>query len=443
MHCWNCGTQLPDDARFCGACGASQEAGDTRSDSGAAHQQEATSSFECGEVSGGSSAPAPKHTVRNALVAIVVVAAVAAAGIVGLRVWQEASVPEFDESSIAEGFVGDPSASVQSAWMTNDDYSHVSTEVTSVKTKDVGDARGKVVDAVVTYENSSFRIKQYWELVYALQDGQWVQSGSSESSRAYEAVGKISDEVLVAKVPSFFERIDEEPRKDSDGKPLYLRELYQTGADFSVVENDTGEGSGDVVISIKGMRGFTSHEGELRVSFWWNGGLEDWDVLDCTVNDGAYEASYDGLVGTWTGEFVETEGRGAADCYGGRSQPPVMTVKSVDSTDSSLTAVVDLSFLLHVHKWLENPAESWAGDEYVTIRDVLITLRPEMTSSYEIYTGDSPAEYKIRICAGNDGNIELEIQTGGKLGDDVSSRTDSFKMTKAASETATEGADAA
>ena len=122
-------------------------------------------------------------------------------------------------------------------------------------------------------------------------------------------------------------------------------------------------------------------------------------------------ASFDGLLGTWTGEFYEEEHNDSiyslAACYGGRANPPSITFKSID--EQAMTAVVDITCLVHGHGSLDNPADSAEGDEVITVNDALITLELDRLDDwYQVYEQE---RYRVFIQTGSDGTLRVRIET--------------------------------
>lgn len=142
--------------------------------------------------------------------------------------------------------------------------------------------------------------------------------------------------------------------------------------------------------------------------------------------------NFDQLPGTWVGTLTETEHNsvgGQAACYGGRTQPLVVTFKSVDAAMG--TAVVDIRALVHSHDVLANAAEQTEGDRYVELTDVLVTLRKNSNATYQVYEGKDLGPYHINFCFSEDGSFVAEVYTEAKVTNPfVAWRRDTFDMKK-------------
>lgn len=79
----------------------------------------------------------------------------------------------------------------------------------------------------------------------------------------------------------------------------------------------------------------------------------------------------DALVGTWTGTLEAADAAGLMDCYGSQSKPPVLTVKSVDSS-GKVTA--DLKVCYHAHESSDNAIDSSPNDTYLEADNIVMTM---------------------------------------------------------------------
>ena len=95
-----------------------------------------------------------------------------------------------------------------------------------------------------------------------------------------------------------------------------------------------------------------------------------------------------------------------------------------------MTAVVDITCLVHGHGSLDNPVDSAEGDEVITVNDVLITLEPDRLDDwYQVYEQE---RYRVFIQTGSDGTLRVKIETMyiHDTGRGQAWRTDYFTMTR-------------
>lgn len=214
-------------------------------------------------------------------------------------------------------------------------------------------------------------------------------------------------------------------------------------ADFCLVEQSYGEDGTDSGRSfdITATIGSSDQNNDEMVDSIteWAQGTESSSSAgrDDNGSYGSNDASetwpeFDSLLGTWRGQFVETEHNGVsgqAACYGGKNNPVTITFKSVD--ESAGTAVVDMKVLIHSHQSLENAAESTDGDHYLEINDQLISIRKNSNATYQIYEGKDLGFFTVSICLNQDGEFLVEVYTEAKVAKPlVAWRRDTFSMVK-------------
>lgn len=446
MFCSQCGSRQPDDARFCGDCGAcmdddlasggamlddvtpepavvydggegvSQSTGSAFEEmpSGPPDEQPASGSNceEAKESSSKASQPTKKNTKKKKkfpwklLLAVLLLAGVVVAAIFGVsavtaspELTDEHILSVEDEDSLIDELA------VYDEWVDNSSFGISSRTVDLVEDYTSSDGgKCKTAHVTIVCENASFRVTSQWEYSFELIDDEWFFFDDAETNRLVEPIGSVSSEKLIAQVPSLMKEIDKANASSSSSK-LKLSKLYEQNVEFEVLEEKSTPSSSEVTVSMRGTSGIASYEGTMTVGFVWDG--SQWSLDDYSVNDAAYSPHYDALIGAWTGTFLST---GHGDCYGGRANPASITFKSI--SDDGETAIVDLSFVVHCHKKPDNPVEQDSGDIVVSKSDVLINLDPEKRS-YLIHSGEtsssaSPYDY--------DYTVYLQCKEDGSLG---------------------------
>lgn len=429
MRCPYCSSEISDQALFCPACGSRLEGAPP-----------ASPVPDAAPVSEGSAARGGSPVARKVLIVSIVVLVLVAAGVGGFLLWrgaQESALSSEQALELVEGDLAQEQfADTGREWGSGEPLEYASSEVTDIAPSP-SDAAVTIVHVSSVYENSSISMTVSWEAAFSRSGDAWEGRGYTQVDQHVEPTGPISDEVLVAHVPTLMQLVDENPHTDADGDTVRLSDLYVSGTQFEVVENNTGSDGGTASISIFAMSGIQSYSGTLTASFAWDDAAGDWSLTGCSVDDGAYAPSYDGLIGTWNGTLVSTDSSMMA-CYGGREHPATITVKSVDSVAG--TATMDISCVVHNHPAIDgSDAASSPGDEYVTASDVLVTLQE--AGRFKIYESATPAEYTVYLNVRDGGGLTLRVETEqhgfvSTSAGTVCARQDEYELAKSPTETA-------
>ena len=351
MFCPKCGKHQPDEAFFCDGCGerlaqapiarsgaeeppvddaarfSSDGEGRLSSDEAAYPSfegEERSSSDDAVPDAAPDAAPVAKNTARFAKrIAMVVVAALAIAALAAVA-FVVSMPPDLSDDSILEDLDADAlaaSTEIASEWADGGEFSVASTSVDSVE--DAGGQQApasKIALVTVVCESATFRVTSTYQLAYGLQDKEWVLDDALQLNQGVEPLGGVSDEAVISQVPTFLAMVDDEsPLKDSDGKKQYLEDRYVENVKFEVVENGTSGQGGSVKVSLSAQRGFAAYSGMLTVDFSWNG--SDWEVSGCAVDEAAYQANYDSLLGTWSGTRHDGNAAVGQECLAGKTTP--------------------------------------------------------------------------------------------------------------------------
>ena len=298
-------------------------------------------------------------------------------------------------------------------------------------TYDEADMKEYTITAV--YESDDLTTESTVMVDYEKIDGEWVVIDSLETSRYITPKTAPSEDAVINHAPSMMQIADEShPTYDPDENTIELTDLYSDNFQPTIesVEFQAGEGSTttNATINITATDGFTSYNGQLQVTLEWDG--SDWQITDCYATEGSYTADYSALIGTWVGEYDESNSK-SCECYAGRYNPARMTIKSIDSL--SMTARADFTILVHNHERNQgNPVEGSDGDEIVTVSDALIKVDLE-SSDFSQYKSDTNGRFDVLVK--RQGDIALTVESyRGNWGAGVP--YDTFKMTKAETEEA-------
>ena len=262
-------------------------------------------------------------------------------------------------------------------------------------------------------------------------DGAWGLKRAGDTSSSTEPIAGVSDEKLSSAAQTIMAKVDSgHPYKDASGKTQKLQSLYTDNFSCSVAKNEFNDDDEtcSVNLDIASSVGVKSYKGTVEVDFSWQD--NGWEISDCSAADGSYVPSYNNLIGTWTGTLTEAKGT-TFNCYAGRENPVILTVKSVDVNSS--TAVVDLSYTWHDHaKWaFTSDMNSYEGDTRVSKTDLVIDIKVG-SSDYKIYDPDTGATVSLRI--DKDGTVKMRVDTWTSWGGDGyisrSDQTDTYTMAK-------------
>lgn len=424
MRCPYCLSEISDRAAFCPACGNRLSG------------ERAVTTPASEPTSGDPTVKRKRSVPMKVLIVSAAVLIVAAAGLVGLLLWRNVQASALSDERVLELIEDDLAQEALEdtyrEWGSGDPLTYVSSEVSDISPAPDGSAL-MIARVLSVYENDCLSTTLTWEASFSRVGDTWESQGYTLVDQHDEPAGPIPDEVLVAHVPTLMQKVDESPHVDAEGNETRLADLYVSGTQFAVVENKTGADGGTASLSIFAMDGIQTYTGTLTASFAWDDAVGDWTLMDCAVDEGAYSPSYEGLIGTWNGTLVSTEGTGSTfNCYGGKSQPVALTVKSVDDTAGTMT--VDISYLLHRHGHLEESDESSvSGDAYLTANDVLVTLKTG--DDILLYESDNPIGHTITLDVGENGGLRLLVETSfqgtwGDVDEYIASRTDTYELSK-------------
>lgn len=293
----------------------------------------------------------------------------------------------------------------------------------------------QLIDLSITYRNKSFKVSVERRVSYVYRNEIWGMDGADPADITVTPLGGVKNQAVINNVGYIISLADENPGVGSDGNKTYLADLYGDDYDVKVIKNATDVNGGTVQLAINGQQGMLGHHGEMTVSFAWGDG--DWAITDVQVTPETYLDDYSSLVGTWSGTLQKDESY-RKPCYGGRSQPLQFNVKSVDSTAKTL--VMDISLLVHNHKYLEeSAAETTEGDVYYTVPDVVVDFS-NVNNGHTIYDSliwkeGSQAPYFIQITMTiNNGKMSAVTKTGAydaSTGGMLWEFYDTYSMTKA------------
>ena len=434
MFCPNCGEKIPSQSQFCPECGVGLAAKPKPSPE-PEHEpkSEAKPKPEPSDGPGKKKIPSSKDRklTRGKTVLAITAAIVAIIAIVAV-VSTASARPQLTDEQIRQSFGGDGTVSVPigALWETSDEC-----KLTSVRTANSRDSTEnksvhRSVKVTATYEGALAKATCTYLSVFILKDGAWEFESCTQTGYETEPIAAIPDDLLTSSTSSMMKEVDSShPYKDADGHAQKLQELYANGFNCSVTQNETAQGAGSSVkMAISAQKGIRSYSGTLTATFGWD--ASGWTLTDCTVDEGAYGSNLNSFVGTWTGELLEAKRSSAFLCYGGRANPPVLTVKSVDP--SAQTAVVDLTYTVHPHTCDQASIESSTEDVQVTQSNLLLNIK-ENSSAYQIFDGRNPIHQTVKFQVTSDGLVKLYVESAGGLG---VWQSDTYKLNKTAEATA-------
>lgn len=430
MFCPNCGKKIPDQSQFCPECGTGLP---TRSNLEPRPAPKPEPKPEPGDgdsrdskkpAGRGSIGTIPTPVKLGLTAAVVVIVAVVAVAIFSVS----NAKPQLTDEQIKQSIPGGETLNVSlgELWEKTDECKLASVVSDNIRDGDEKGLPHRSVEVTATFEGSLVKATCTYTPYFVLKDGAWELEVCDQTGYKVEPIAAIPEELLTSCASSLMKTVDtNHPYKDADGKTLKLQELYANGFNCSITENETAQGAGGTIkMAISAQKGIRSYSGTLKATFGWDN--NGWTVTDCTADEGSYGSSIDSFVGTWTGELLEAKRSTSYTCYGGRANPPVLTVKSVDS--SAQTAVVDLTYTVHPHECDGSDIDTSADDVQVTQSNLLLSIK-ESFSAYKIYSGKNPVNHYVEFKITSDGLVKLYVETSGGLG---VWQNDTYKLSKKA-----------
>lgn len=446
MFCPECGERIPDDARFCFNCGTdiSSHAGSVsgldapeRDDLDIDNTQVAPgviagnpsvdvtyvkedsgANRESKKPDGAHRMPVSKVVIASLVaIAVLVIALVAVPSVLN-------SKTNLTDDDIKSQLPETTQLSVGSLWEQKDDCVLTSFTIDETGESEENNVTRKFANVTAVYEGSFLKITRYFTFIYILENGELRFEVGDDDGYKAEPIAAISDDLLTSCASSMMKMVDSKHLyKDADGKSQKLLDLYSNNLKCSVSQNNTGkDGDNTVKVAISALRGIRSYSGELNATFSWED--NGWVLSDCTVNQGAYASSLKPFVGTWTGELLEAKRSWSYTCYGGRANPIVLKVKSVNA--DAQTAVVDLTYTVHPHDSGQSSVDTSPEDVQVTLTDLLLNIK-DSSSLYEVYRGDDPVSQYVKFGVTSEGLVKMSVESSGGVG---VWQLDTYKLTK-------------
>ncbi len=437
-YCRKCGSEQPDNFKFCRKCGAANEASETQERRFAARQASQSSTRSASTSSRGHdgssvhssvSAVAAKKKPISLIVGGCSFAALAVTAIIVFFMIDPFVPSALAEETVIDDLRADELAKTMTLgndWGRQDGFAAIEMTVDSIEDAILEKEEGKRSRTSVVYENGDYRITAKYVSLYANQDNRWTCYATHEEERSCEPLSGLDDETILSRTASYMNEVDKAPYRDAEGRSKKLGELYKADFESTIEENAIEPSGGIASIAISASNGLARYDGVITVEYRWVG--DDWELVGCSANKEAYQPDYSGLVGQWEGVFAGLKSNHynlQGKCYGARSEPATVTVKSVDS--NAKTAVIDASFLVHDHELLANDQTTTEGDSVVRIADAIITLKPDETSYYEVYREKYNGRlYKLLLKNDSNGEIGLCVFTYRS----ASSHEDMFDLEK-------------
>lgn len=342
---------------------------------------------------------------------------------------EDDAIPPFDDNLILGDFdsgpVHIPGPLSDMPFVSPEGYSITSVNILSEVDSKAGDIPLKSVSFEIVYENGFARVTESREYTFRFESGQWVSVSTSQKGMTAEAIAGIDDNQIVSNATLILDYIDENcPVQDKDGNTVSMHDLYVQCKECTVTSNLTAREGGSATLHLVSDVSIGQCEADITVNFAWaeEGG---WVITGCTLSKDAGKVTFQNLIGTWTGEWTEEKHEADQACLFGRSNPFVITVKSVD--DVSSTARVDMTFVVHDHQNLKNATDyvapytserngDFSGDIVTMCSDVLIPLSVDM-NGVEVYSAIDAAQTGVDVslvftCNSSSGMLKVAVNRG-------------------------------
>lgn len=248
-------------------------------------------------------------------------------------------------------------------------------------------------EAEVTFSNGAVEARETVRLSYAKDgSGTWQVSGCTvEQTPTFSATAGV-DQDQVASKAGVEALLDLAQRRESQGgesqgeggadagpagqadeqvsdRDADLLDIYQGAGAKVTAEAFDGNGQTDLLqVHLEKASTFTSYACDLTARFSFDAETALWKLEDVDVSDGAAQAGFGPLVGTWTGTFANQEAT-RAKCLGAKGQPLALSIQNVSAKGFTGT----LTTLAHFHPAPDQDADATEGDAILT--DLAVTGR--------------------------------------------------------------------
>ena len=350
-----------------------------------------------------------RHPKRAALVAIVLIVAIFAVVMAGIRasnlpdedLVRESAHDRVQTPSYSGGFYGyDDPLTLASVTVGNRRHLSGAPEGT---THDVSFGATSYAEADVTlsYRNKCVSAVKTATIGFAERPEGWVDAGTPMNEQvAYSSLSGVSEEKVLANIGLLLERAD----SSADGSDRTLQEIYHD-ATFEIQAHnyDPVEQTDSLVISCKAVDGVSTYECLLTAGFTFLPANGLWELSTAGVSDNAKTRSLSLLEGTWEGSFSSTRVSEGDNCLAGSGNPMTLTVTGVGALGNGTVLDGEVSLVAHLHEPLEQRQDESADDVWYADEPITCALVGELGNEL-VFEGALPERSAGTV------SIRLEVE---------------------------------
>lgn len=350
-----------------------------------------------------------KHVKRTVFIVILCAAAVAA------LVYFFLLPPTISNNDVLNDF---DVKTLESEQLTNSNYANNTgytisdTKVTSIDDKG---QTSKTAHVEATFENTNFSVVVECTQDFTLQGRIWRGGDVQIVSEKATPITSVDSNKVLADIANITSKI-------ADKNGVKFSDIYADGT-YDVMSNNLNKDKNQATVTIRAKKAYDlySYSGDITATFDFTDGsgsqgdAGSWSLGDVTVEDSAWQQSYNSLVGKWTGTLDTTATSSlilnTGKCWAGKTTPFAMTVESMDTTSGAMVAT--MTFVSHNHGAIASDADGTPGDVVTTLTSVSMTLDPQtLTGTYEDPNG-TEAEGTYTITLVNDKGVwKAQVASG-------------------------------
>lgn len=241
------------------------------------------------------------------------------------------------------------------------------------------------VEAIVTASNGSVEATRYCSVWLGRPEGfdtSWVLLGSLyDSGTTFVALvgldAQAVEEDLVSTQSSVLAAAGDDLQALYDGGSLSVSD----GTFDETLQTTT------FTITLSKDSTYSSLSGTLTVIFGFSEG--SWEIWSVSASDGIETASYQNLVGTWTGSLSSQLASEGAYCLAGETRALTLTITEVDDTTGTITGT--LSGIVHYHDAIDVDTTITTGDTYLNDVSFTVTLADDFDATSSSVAGQGIA----------------------------------------------------
>ena len=355
-----------------------------------------------------------QHPKRSALVIIVLIVAIFALVMAGIRASKLPSEEDVQASARARvetpdlsgGFFGfDDPLALASVEVGNRRHLSGAPEGTDHDTS-FGATGYAEADVTLSYRNQYVSAVKTATLGFAEQQGSWVAAGEPMNEQVtYAALMGVNEEKVLSNIDQLLEKAD----TSDNSNERSLTEIYE-GANLDVQVNsfDALGQTNLMIIQCTSEQGIATYNCVLTAEFTFLPAYGLWELTSASVTEGAKTRSLELLEGTWEGSFQNQNVNTGNNCLAASSYPMKLVVDGFDELDGKTVLNAHVTLLAHFHEPLSESKDYTSGDHKYSDEILTCTLVSEVGNKL-VFEGSLPER------TDNSVNIRFEVDGDSRI----------------------------